>query len=105
MIALSNVSKTFDGKRKVAALCGVSLEIGRGEMVSDYTIDTNRSLAAETAVRQNGDGMWLKFEYSQALSPHRRLTADLAIIRDSPSDFLGQYRRNTHGLLTVRYSF
>ena len=34
MIALSDVSRTFDGKRKVTALSGVTLEIGRGEMVS-----------------------------------------------------------------------
>src|SRR5207247_6319932 len=29
-----------------------------------YTIDTNRSIAFEAAVRQNGDGTWAKFEYS-----------------------------------------
>jgi putative ABC transport system ATP-binding protein len=34
MIALSNVSKTFNGKRNIMALSGVTLEIGRGEMVS-----------------------------------------------------------------------
>jgi putative ABC transport system ATP-binding protein len=34
LIALSGVSKHFDGKRKVVALDCVDLEIGRGEMVS-----------------------------------------------------------------------
>ena len=34
MILLSNVSKQFDGKRRVTALSNVSLEIARGELVS-----------------------------------------------------------------------
>ena len=34
MISLSNVSKEFDGKRRVVALEAVNLEIARGEMVS-----------------------------------------------------------------------
>jgi putative ABC transport system ATP-binding protein len=34
MIQLSEVSKVFDGKRKVTALAGVDLEIAAGEMVS-----------------------------------------------------------------------
>lgn len=70
-----------------------------------YTIDTNRSLAAETAVRENGDGMWLKLEYSQALGQHWRATGGLVWIRGEPGDFLGQYRRNSHAILTLRYSF
>jgi len=32
---------------------------------ADYTIDPRRSLAFESAIRQNGDGVWLRFEYSQ----------------------------------------
>jgi putative ABC transport system ATP-binding protein len=34
MIKLSNVTKQFDGKRRVVALSGVSLDIARGELVS-----------------------------------------------------------------------
>ena len=34
MIELANVSKVFQGKRKVTALENVDLSIGRGEMVS-----------------------------------------------------------------------
>ena len=34
MIQLTQVSKVFDGKRKVTALAGVDLEIASGEMVS-----------------------------------------------------------------------
>ena len=70
-----------------------------------YTIDANRSLALETAVRRNGDGMWLKFEYSQAFGRHWRATAGFAWIRGVASDFLGQYHRNSHAILALRYSF
>jgi hypothetical protein len=70
-----------------------------------YTIDTNRSLVFEAALRQNGDGAWLKAEYSHALGQHWRATAAFTLIRGSPADFLGQYRRNSHAMLTLRYSF
>jgi hypothetical protein len=70
-----------------------------------YTIDANRSLAFELAVRQSGDGLWLKSEYSQAFGQHWRSTLNLTLIRGEPGDFLGQYRRNSHALLIMRYSF
>jgi len=70
-----------------------------------YTIDTNRSVAVETAVRQNGDGLWVKGEYSQAFGQHWRATLNLTLIGGEISDFLGQYRRNSHALFVVRYSF
>lgn len=70
-----------------------------------YTIDTNRSVAVETAVRENFDGFWLKSEYSQAFGQHWRLTAEFTLIRGIPSDFLGQYHKNSHGNIAVRYSF
>ena len=70
-----------------------------------YTIDTNRSLAVEAAVRQNGDGSWLRFEYSQASGAHLRMTAQATWIRGEPTDFFGRYNRNSHATLTFRYSF
>ncbi len=70
-----------------------------------YTLDANRSLAVEAAVRQNGRGLWVKLEYSQSLGAHWRATATFTLIRGSAEDFLGQYRRNSHGGLTLRYSF
>lgn len=70
-----------------------------------YTIDANRSVALEAAARQNGDGVWMKGEYSQAFGQHWRATLNLTLIRGDMSDFLGQYRRNSHALLVVRYSF
>jgi hypothetical protein len=70
-----------------------------------YTIDTNRSVAMEAALRQTGDGAWVKGEYSQAFGQHWRLTAGFSLIRGETTDFLGQYRRNSHGSIAVRYSF
>jgi len=70
-----------------------------------YTIDPRRSLAFEAAVRENGEGAWLKAEYSHQLGQHWRATASFTLIRGEAGDFLGQYRRNSHGLLGVRYSF
>jgi len=70
-----------------------------------YTIDARRSLAFEAAARRTGDGLWLKFEYSHLLGRHWRATAGFTLVRGSPDDFLGQYRRNSHALLALRYSF
>jgi hypothetical protein len=70
-----------------------------------YTIDTNRSIAFEGAVRQNGDGSWLRFEYSQASGQHLRFTARGTWIRGDSSDFLGRYARNSHVTVGLRYSY
>jgi hypothetical protein len=70
-----------------------------------YTIDVNRSVALESAVRQNGDGVWLKSEYTQAFGQHWRLTTSASLIRGKPGDFLGQYRLNSHGAISMKYSF
>ena len=72
---------------------------------ASYTIDARRSLAFEAAVRQTGEGVWLKSEYSHQLGQHWRDTAAFTLIRGATGDFLGQYRRNTHALLALRYSF
>jgi hypothetical protein len=75
--------------------------LGRG----GYTIDANRNVALEMAVRQNGEGVWLKGEYSQLFSQHWRATINLTLIGGDNSDFLGQYHRNSHAMLILRYSF
>jgi hypothetical protein len=72
---------------------------------ASYTIDTNRSVALEGAVRQNGRGLYAKGEYSQARGGHWRTTVSGALIRGEPDDFLGQYRLNSHVNLALRYSF
>ena len=70
-----------------------------------YTIDTNRSVSFEAVVRQNGQGMYFKPEYTQAFGQHWRVTAGFALIRGDADDFLGQYRRNSYGIFRLRYSF
>lgn len=70
-----------------------------------YTIDTNRSLALETVIRQNGNGFLIKPEYTQSIGQHWRVTAGIAVIAGGAGDFIGEYHRNSHGILTVRYSF
>jgi hypothetical protein len=72
---------------------------------ASYTIDANRSAAFEGAVRQDGRGLYLKGEYSQARGRHWRATIDGGLIRGEPDDFLGQYRRNSHVAAALRYSF
>jgi hypothetical protein len=72
---------------------------------ASYTIDTNRSVKFESAVRQNGEGLWLKSEYTQAFGQHLRATAGYVWIYGSDTDFLGRYHRNSNGILGVRYSF
>ncbi len=70
-----------------------------------YTLGPSRSLALEAAVRENGKGVWARFEYSQTLGSHWRATASFSLIRGAADDFLGQYRRNSHVSLALRYSY
>jgi hypothetical protein len=70
-----------------------------------YTIDANRSVSFETAIRENFDGFWARLEYSQAFGQHWRATTGFTAIRGKPSDFLGQYHRNSYGLIALKYSF
>jgi len=72
---------------------------------ASYTIDPNRSAAIETAIHQDGGGAYIKAEYSQARGQHWRTTAAAVVIAGEADDFLGQYRRNSHLSLTLRYSF
>jgi hypothetical protein len=72
---------------------------------AQYTIDANRSVAMDAAVRQNGHGSWLRSTYSETFGQHWRATAGFAWIRGDDSDFLGQYHRNSYALLALRYSF
>jgi len=67
------------------------------------TIDVNRSLAVEAAIRAAGS--FVRFEYSQGIGQHWRATGGWAWIRGDMTDFLGQYHRNSYGLLSIRYSF
>jgi hypothetical protein len=68
-----------------------------------WTIDANRSLAVEAAVRAAGS--FSRFEYSQTFGQHWRATAGIAWLRGDMTDFLGQYHRNSYASLAIRYSF
>ena len=72
---------------------------------ASYTVDSNRSLAFESAVRQNGHGVYVKGEFSQARGAHWRATVAGVALAGRSDDFLGQYRRNSHLTLSLRYSF
>jgi hypothetical protein len=67
------------------------------------TIDANRSMSIETAIRANGS--FMRYEYAQATGQHWRTTAGVAWIHGDMADFLGQYRRNSYASLAIRYSF
>ena len=72
---------------------------------ASYTIDPNRSAAFECAVRENGDGLYAKGEYSMARGQHWRTMVIAALLAGRAADFLGQYRRNSHLAVSLRYSF
>ena len=72
---------------------------------ASYTIDARRSVAAETAVRQNAAGIYGKAEYSEARGAHWRATVTGVVLAGKADDFLGQYERNSHVALRLRYSF
>ena len=70
-----------------------------------HTIDPNRRVTFEAAARQNGDGTWARAEYSQASGAHWRATIAGTVLAGAENDFLGQYDRNSHLSVTMRYSF
>ena len=72
---------------------------------ANYNINANRTVAFETAVRENGKGLWLKSGYSEAWGQKWRGAVGFTLLRGAPGDFLGQYRRNSFFNLSLRYSF
>lgn len=72
---------------------------------ASYTIDPVRSVAFETAIHQNGRGAFGKVEYSQTNGPHWRTTVSGVGLAGHSDDFIGQYHRNSHIAIALRYSF
>jgi hypothetical protein len=70
-----------------------------------YTLGATSDISVEAAARQNLDGVWVKSQYSRAVGAHWRATLAGAIIGGDRDDFIGQYRRNSHVVATLRYSF
>jgi hypothetical protein len=67
--------------------------------------DDNSTFAIEGVARQNGDGFYLKTEYSRPWRSGVRLTFQAVAIGGADDDFLGQYRRNSLGGARARWSF
>lgn len=65
----------------------------------------NRELVVEGVVRQNGEGVYGRAEYSHGIGPHVRLVGDVNVFGGSEDDFLGQYRRNSAARMTMRVVF
>jgi hypothetical protein len=72
---------------------------------ASYTIDPRRTVVIEGAARQSGDGFYAKFQYSQAMAQHWHVTLTGVGLAGDLDDFLGQYRRNSHGSVALRFSF
>jgi hypothetical protein len=70
-----------------------------------YNLNAPASISIETAIRQNGQGAWSNIEYSRQLADHWRLIGGITVIAGARNDFLGEYRRNSFGILKLRYSF
>jgi hypothetical protein len=70
-----------------------------------YTVDPQRTIALEAVARQDGDGVYLKGEYSQGLGEHWRATFKQIIIAGEDNDFIGQFDRNSHFVVALRFSF
>ncbi|HUK34098.1 MAG TPA: hypothetical protein VLV86_09325 [Vicinamibacterales bacterium] len=72
---------------------------------ASYTVDPRKSVTFEGAVRQSGDGAYVKAEFSDALSSHWRVTFTGVDIGGNENDFIGEYRRNSNVSMTLRLSF
>jgi hypothetical protein len=96
VVTKSRPTFSFDAERGLAK----SL-IGR----ASYTVDSRKTITIETAVRQNGQGLYAKGEFSEALSRHWRMTLDAVKLAGNENDFLGQYHRNSQLSLAIRLSF
>jgi hypothetical protein len=70
-----------------------------------YTLNANRSVSFEGAIRENLDGVWIETEYSEARGPHWRFTLGGTLIAGIDADFIGQYSRNSYFRAALRYSF
>ncbi|HYP05956.1 MAG TPA: hypothetical protein VER03_06945, partial [Bryobacteraceae bacterium] len=70
---------------------------------AQLNIDAKRTMHMEGAGR--GNGVWLRSEYSEKWTPHWQGTVGFTLFRGEPTDFLGQYRRNSFFNLSLRYSF
>jgi hypothetical protein len=69
------------------------------------TVGSTGSIAVEGGVRQNGDGVYGKAEFWRTYGQHWRTTITAVGLGGQSGDFFGQYRRNSHLVLALRYSY
>lgn len=86
----------FDPERAIAPAI-----VGRAA----YTVDPRRTVAVELAARQNGDGVYVKGDFSQAFGQRWRATVTGVVLAGDEDDFLGQFDRNSHVTTALRFSF
>ena len=72
---------------------------------ASWTIDPNKELAFEGIARQNGRGELFQATYSQTFGQHWRATVGYVFIGGDEADFIGEYNRNSHEIISLRYSF
>ena len=72
---------------------------------ASYTWTPIAAPSLETAVRQNGDGVYAKAEYSQGRGQHWRATLTAVVLAGDSSDFIGQYRPQLARQSDGRYSY
>jgi len=70
-----------------------------------YTLGPRRSFAIEGVVRQNGDGMYGRAEYSEAIGQHWRVTMSAVGLAGDETSFLGQFHHNSNGTIALRFSY
>jgi hypothetical protein len=86
----------FDPERSLADSI-----IGR----ASYTVDPRRTVSVDVVARPDGDGYYLKPEYSQILADYWRLTFGGVLIGGDERDFIGQFNHNSHLYGALRVSF
>jgi hypothetical protein len=72
---------------------------------ASYTVDPRRTMTLELAARQNGNGQYAKGEYSHAVGQRWRATLAGVVLTGRRDDFLGQFDRNSHLTIALRFSF
>jgi hypothetical protein len=63
------------------------------------------TVAVDAALRQNGEGVWIRGEFTHSFNDHWSVRTGGTLIRGQNTDFLGQFRRNSHVSVAIRYSF
>jgi hypothetical protein len=69
-----------------------------------WTIDPMKELALQGIARQSGRGELVEATYSQTFGQHWRATLTYVFIGGDEGDFIGEYNKNSHAIVGLRYS-